>query len=354
MKKTSFAIFFCLTLVSQKLSATIILQYHHISTNTPKATSISPELFEKHLNYLQENQFKVIPIEDFLLSLENNEKLPEKSVVITFDDGYDSIINNALPLLKAKNYPFTVFVNAKPIKDAIPQFMGWKDLQRLIKNGATIANHSFSHSHLIRRLDGESKADWLKRVTKEVLDNQNELDKNLSKTIDAFAYPYGEYDFELKSHLKRMNIIAFGQQSGAVSINVDKQAIPRFPFGGIYGRMEDFALKVNSLALPIIGVQLLDESNNQLVDHVLSTSVNKPKLKIELSDESINVSCFYSSQGLLKKTVVGKTFTVSVEQNLPPGRSRFNCTAPTKKPNQFYWYSQSWIKTNLDGSWYQE
>jgi len=91
--------------ISSNVNATVVLQYHHIDENTPKSTSLSPKLFEQHLDYLQDNDYRVLSMSEFISSLAEPEESRAKSVVITFDDGYQSIYKNAFPLLKERKLP---------------------------------------------------------------------------------------------------------------------------------------------------------------------------------------------------------------------------------------------------------
>ena len=94
-------------------SALVVLQYHHVSDKTPKITSTPPELFEQHLAYLEKHRFNVLSIEKVAKLIRKGETLPRHAVVITFDDGFHSIYQNAFPLLKKRKWPFAVFVNSQ-------------------------------------------------------------------------------------------------------------------------------------------------------------------------------------------------------------------------------------------------
>ena len=342
-------LFFCAS-----TEATVILQYHHISDSTPKSTSLSPSLFRQHLAYLEDNNFKVISLGDLLESLEKQSELPEKSVVITFDDGYRSIYDTAFPLLKERGFPFTVFVNTSPIKNKLNQFMGWQELKELTRYGGQIANHSITHPHFIRRLNDESERAWVTRIKSEITDAQALIEKNTGTTLKAIAYPYGEFNNSVKAIVKELEFAGFGQQSGAVSLDVDRQSIPRFPLGGFYGKMEDFVVKVNSLPLPLNEIQLYDDNGSRIMDFELPQNVERPQLKLSLKNSTLVVSCYLSGQGLLPSKKSRGLVVFQPEKPLPSGRSRFNCTAPTGKKGQFYWFSQPWIRRNPDGSWYTE
>ena len=81
--------------------ATVILQYHHISDSTPPSTSISPALFQKHMQHLLDKGYQVLALHEVAARLQQGESLPDQSVVITFDDGYDSVYTEAYPFLLA-------------------------------------------------------------------------------------------------------------------------------------------------------------------------------------------------------------------------------------------------------------
>lgn len=351
MKKYHLILLLLLLSLFQESNALVVLQYHHVSETTPESTSLSPQLFEQHLDYLSENNFRILNLEKVIQLLKSGKSLPEKSVLITFDDGYRSIYETAFPILKKKGMPFTVFVNTQPIKQQLAQFMDWRELRELIENKASIANHTQSHPYLIRRLKNESEKQWSMRVRVEISDAQAELKKHLGTDIKALAYPYGEYDSKLEALVNSLGYIAFGQHSGAISKKSSHTALPRFPFAGDYGEMDDFIQKVNSFPLPIENAILLDENNKLLADHRIGLNVETPQLFIELERKyhELNLQCYLSGAGEVIRTKLLNGWRFQSSQNLPMGRSRYNCTAFSEKENRLYWYSQPWIKTNEQG-----
>ena len=64
----------------------VVLQYHHISEDTPGITSVTPEQFQEHLDYLLINDHVVMPLEDVITALKTGEDLPERCVALTIDD----------------------------------------------------------------------------------------------------------------------------------------------------------------------------------------------------------------------------------------------------------------------------
>ena len=339
-------------LLSRDCFALVVLQYHHISTETPPATSISPERFVQHMAWLADNQYQILSMADLVELLRKKKTLPDKAAVITFDDGYTSIYSAAWPVLRQYKWPFTVFVNSQHHDDKNRQYMSWEQLREMAKAGVTIGNHSVSHAHMIRQNPEEKESDWLARSRREIEYAQKRIDAELGRQLRVFAYPFGEHNSALESLLDELDYVAFAQHSGAIAPFESLQALPRFPFGGNYGDSKDFALKASSLPMPIKKVILLDEYGKSLIDPLVADKAEKATLVIEGDADFLKkVSCFYI--GAPAKTEFREDqLHVITSKAIPSGRSKFNCTAPEK--GRFYWFSKMLIKKNGDGSWYKE
>ncbi|MCW9047666.1 MAG: polysaccharide deacetylase family protein [Gammaproteobacteria bacterium] len=316
-------------------------------------TSVRPEIFKQHINYLVDNNFNVWPLSKVLNYLESARSLPPKTVVITFDDAYASVYNEAFPVLRAKGLPFTVFVTTQYIGDANQNFMSWNQLRELQKMGAEIGNHSHSHAHLIRKHKNETQKQWKYRVTNEINQAQFILEREVSTPIRVFAYPYGEFSNSLKEILRDSGYIGLGQHSGVLSRTSDFQAIARFPMATGYDEINDFAMKIITRDLP---VTILSP-----VDGVLLNQHKLPELKLQLLSGDYNKSafaCYATRQG--RAIVSWENFdkgivNITAKENLTAGRSKFNCTAPSNsEKNVYYWFSFLWMKPEPDGRWYQE
>jgi len=351
-------LFGCLILLlfSGTAHGLVILQYHHISDSTPKSTSLSPELFKQHLKYLNENQFEVLSLDTVIKKLKKGELFRDKTVVITFDDGYRSVYETAFPLLKKYQFPFTVFVHTAPLEQQLSQFVSWQNLTEMTQFGASVANHTVNHQHLIKKNIVDNWSQRKVMILSEILDSQKVLEQKANNVLLALAYPYGEFDQQSSQIAKELGFIGFGQHSGAVPVKPNLLAIPRFPFGGNYGDMQDFIIKVNSVAMPIEQVTLLDDKGHQITDHLLAKRNKKPKLKISLSKvyQDLPIQCYSSSGTKLARSEIKTGYEFSPLDNLPIGRSRYNCTAATKKKGQFYWFSQPWILPDEQGNYYQD
>ncbi len=347
---TKFFLINYLFLFSFSSNAAVVLIYHHVSNTTPKSTSISPEDFEAHLNYLESNQFKVVPLTDLTDAIRKNQPLPDKTVAITFDDSYRDVYESAYPILKKRGWPFTFFVNTDSVGKG-KLFVTWDQLREMSKNGVTIANHSTAHNHMVRLLPGESLADWKKRIEKEITDAQQKIKTEIGSAPAIFAYPYGEYNTELKAILDKLGYMSFTQQAGAISLLTDRQILPRFPFGGSYTKLDDFKLKVNSFALPVTSVKFFNADKKHLATNNTKEG-DKPYFEMRLSDEvpANKVNCFLNGQPMTISTDASKIH-IAFKSPLKQGRTKVTCTAPSAQKGRFYWFTQLWLVTDKNGEW---
>ena len=335
--------------------AAVVLEYHHVSDKTPASTSISPERFNAQMDYLAENGFNVVPLTQLVDALRDGKPLPDKTVAITFDDSYATVYHSAYPLLKKRGWPFTFFVNTDVVgKSSL--FVNWDQLRKMAKNNVTIANHTSTHSHLVRRLPDENRHAWRVRIASEINRAQKKITREIGNAPMFMAYPFGEYDTQVQDIVKKLGYVAFGQQSGALYSEGDFQALPRFPFGGSFTELDDFILKVNSLPMPIKSIRFYVTKKTPR-DNLIVAEGAKPWLVLELKDASLlrKVNCFATGQGAIKTEIIGEQLWVQAAKPIKPGRTRYNCTALSNQKGRFYWYTQQWLVTDKQGKWtYQD
>ncbi len=347
LKSTLRTLLLALIVFIAPVNALVILQYHHIDTDTPAITSTAPDIFKAHLEYLKTHGYTVVDLED-ALQQENSVTDPlERTVAITFDDAYISIFETAFPLLKQYRYPFTLFVSTDFISKNPVQYLSWQQLSEMADSGATIANHTRSHLHMVRKKSGESDAAWLLRQTEEVQQAQRIIETNLGSSSRLLALPYGEYEPRLIYRLKALSYSIFGQQSGAVSTTDLPMVIPRFPMGGRYADLATFGTKVNTRAFPDQG---------KVINPILSKHQTRPLLGLSFPPGNwrlTDLACYGPGGRLTLIKTSATSFAVRSPQDLSPGRSRYNCTMPDQN-GRFFWYSQIWMMKRADGTWYPE
>jgi len=322
----------------------VILVYHHVSNNTPKMTSVSSDTFRQHMQYLAKHH-QVLPLKQVIETLQNNQPLPDKAVVITFDDGYDNIYDNAHPILKEFAFPYTIFVNPALIGTKSYQ-LNWQQVKLMATEQASFANHGKQHNHLLSKNIGESKQDWLSRNMQDIEDAEKMLQQKIGYSLKYFAYPYGEFDKQLKIQLSAQGYIGFAQHSGAIASYSDFSALPRFPAAGIYSKIDTLKVKLNSMAMPVTDV-FPDDPKVELPvqDQELTFSIKTKDLTLQ------QINCFQNSN-VLSKSINENTISVSLQPIIKPGRHRVNCTAPSiGEKGRHYWFSQPFFVPTAQGKW---
>lgn len=295
--------------------------------------------FSAQLQLIQERGLRVAPLPEVLEKIRGGQALTQRTVAITFDDGYVSVFTEAFPRLRKLSWPFAVFVQTGAVGS--PGYVTWEQLREMAEAGATIANHSRSHEHLIRRRERESERAWLARIVADIEDAEAVIERETGQSLRYHAYPYGEYNDAIKAALRERGYVGFGQQSGAVGPLSDFAALPRFPVAGDYAELDEFAVKVQSLPLPVLDQETLPDP--QLPDDAL-----EPILEIRLSPgdyDLARLACYASGQGAMVIESLGpRAFRAIPKRPLPPGRSRYNCTAPQHGSNRYYWFSYQWVR----------
>lgn len=338
-----------LCLFAFPLHAAVVVLYHHVSDTTPASTSISPADFDQHLAYLDHEGYRVVPLETLATLLRDGKPLPDKTVAITFDDSYSSVYHGAFPKLRARGWPFTFFVNTDVIGTS-SLFVSWDQLREMATAGATIANHTSTHHHMPRRQSGETEADFRARITNDIQQAQRRIEKEIGRAPNLLAYPYGEYSDSAKAVAEALGYIAFGQQSGPLHMNGDLREVPRFPFGGSYTALDDFALKVKTRPMPYTHVGWTHAG--KLLKEPIVRAGDTPTLVLTLSDKDLasRVQCFATGQGAITMTYEKSSVFATAKQAFKPGRMRYNCTA-SAGGGRFYWYTQQWLVTDKQGQW---
>ena len=320
----------------------VAIQYHHFGENTPPSTSVTLEQFERHLDFLDTQQFTVLAFDQALRLIKLGKQLPPRSVVITIDDAYRSIYTVAFPLLEKKGWPFIVFVSTGAVDKGLKGFLTWPQMKEIAKNGASFGIHSHTHPYLVREQEKLTFGQWEKWARAEIETSRKRIKKELGVTVDLFAYPYGEFNLALKRIVAELGLVGVGQHSGVIWSKSDFLALPRFPVSGSYADIKDFSLKLNALPLPVISVE---------PEEPIVLGMNqRPTLHLRLAPGDYlmdRLRCYASGQGRIEvqwKNRTKLTLSVTPKQALPIGRSKYNCTAPQVGSGRYYWFSRQWLR----------
>lgn len=183
-----------------------VLYYHSVDDVKDNELIISKQKFREQMKFLKDNGYTTLTMEELYKYVKNNEKVPEKSVVITFDDGYADNYKNAYPILKEFGFNATIYMVTDWI-DKDPYYLNSSQLKELEANGIEIQSHTGAHDHLAS-LTKEKQLDTLKR-------SKEKLEKLLNKEIRYIAYPFGEYNETTKKLTEELGYkMAFATSKG--------------------------------------------------------------------------------------------------------------------------------------------
>jgi len=174
-----------------------VLSFHKIGEpSDPRWYSwfyIPEKVFAEQLDWLGRRGWSVISTDQFLRGMREPELLPERSAVLTFDDGYRSMVTVALPCLKRFGYPGVVFVpanfiggtNAFDLDNEPEEWMcTWDELRQLEAGGVSVQSHGLTHRPFSELSPSEQR--------NEIETSKSMLERHLQKTVELFAFPYGD------------------------------------------------------------------------------------------------------------------------------------------------------------------
>ena len=163
---------------------------------------VSAANFAAQLDWLARNGYHVIPLAQLVGFMEGRQPLPMRSVVLTIDDGYESVQRLALPLLRQYGFPATVFVYTDFIGAA--DALSWAQLQDLVASGLIdVQAHSKTHRNLIDRDVGDSDERYRQMLDTETRAPREAIERRLPVQVLHYAFPYGDANQTLLDVLTR-------------------------------------------------------------------------------------------------------------------------------------------------------
>ena len=180
-----------------------VLMYHRIADDGPAALAqwrTGVDAFAQQLTWLRDNGWHGISLSRLHAVFSEGQALPNKSVILTFDDGTTDFIENALPLLHRFGFPTALFVPTGKVggsadwdSDYGPPapLMNWDTLRALRHSNVTIGSHSVSHQRLTS-LDAEA-------IVRELARSKAQLAYEMERDITTIAYPFGDFDTAIRN-----------------------------------------------------------------------------------------------------------------------------------------------------------
>ena len=197
-----------------------ILMYHSILDDASKAGDyiVTPAVLEADLLYLKENGYQTVFISELIDYVNGEGQLPEKPVLLTFDDGFYNNYTYLYPLLQKYGMKAVIsiightteyFSTGKEKMNNNYAYLSWNQLQEMVSSGLIeIQNHTYDlHGEQrcgIVKASGESTGDFYASIVEDLEHLQSEVEKHLGSRPTALAYPFGALSKDTESIAKQM------------------------------------------------------------------------------------------------------------------------------------------------------
>lgn len=200
--------------------------YHHIQSResavSKKQTSltVNTDIFKEQMQYLFDKGYKTLSLVDLINFFDNGQTIPKKSVLLTFDDGYQDFYTDAFPILKNLGLKSTVFIPTGLVNN--PDYLTWDEIAEMNGN-VLFANHTWSHKSVVTQ-------DSI--MQKEILTADTQLSDHGLNIPKTFAYPYGPDSLSAENFLQKLGYgVAFTTKPGSILCKQKRFDLPRIRIG---------------------------------------------------------------------------------------------------------------------------
>lgn len=173
-----------------KGSSVPVLNYHQINDTAKNPLTVNVEQFDAQMKFLSENGYHTITPDEMLDAWENGTELPEKPVVITFDDGYVDNFKYAFPVLQKYNLKATIFLISDYL-EVYPNYVTWAQAKTMQDSGLiNFESHTLNHSKL-------TELQSTREVQNQLFGSKQAIEFKLNNRVKYIAYPCGSYDQDI-------------------------------------------------------------------------------------------------------------------------------------------------------------
>lgn len=166
------------------LTGVPVLNYHQVNDKYKTVLTMTPEDFDTQMEYLHTHGYHAITQKQFEAYMLGHGELPDRPVLITFDDGYVDNYEHAYPIMKKYGFTGTIFI----IVDLVgkPGYLTWEQIREMSRNGIEFGSHTVSHKPLTS-FDRDG-------IRRELRESKQALERELQKPCIAIAFPEGEFN----------------------------------------------------------------------------------------------------------------------------------------------------------------
>lgn len=166
------------------LTGVPVLNYHQVNNKFQTCLTMKPENFEEQIKYLHDNDYHAITLAEFDEYMNGEGELPDRPVLITFDDGYVDNYEHAYPILKKYHMFGTIFLITSLVDT--PGYVTWSQVQEMSKDGMEFGSHTVSH----KPLTSYDQAG----VQRELRESKKIIESKLGKKCAFIAFPEGKFN----------------------------------------------------------------------------------------------------------------------------------------------------------------
>lgn len=212
-----------------------LLTYHRIGVPREgryEKLTVPPRRFGRQLTVMQLMGYRFCGLDAVAKWLRGDEPLRGRPVVLTFDDGYADLFEQAFPLLIRHRLPAVVYLVADKRTDSwldwgrkgpLP-LLSWEQAREMAEAGVSFGSHTLSHAHLTRCTRARAWA--------EIADSKKALEDELGRPVNHFCYPYGEYDPSIADAVAKAGYAtACTTRKGVLTRDTDPYQLPRLTVG---------------------------------------------------------------------------------------------------------------------------
>lgn len=206
-----------------------ILTYHSLDT-TGSVISTAPIVFRQQMQWFYQHGFVTISLVQAARLLTLKQPFPERTCVLTFDDGYDNVYQEAFPVLQQYGFTATVFLvtaycgktndwpgHRSPIGDRA--LLSWPQISEMAGHGITFGSHTATHPDLVRISRDQA--------AHELRESKQTIEDRLGRKVETFAYPYGHYNRATVDLVRTHFSVACSTTLGKAADSDDPTLLPR-------------------------------------------------------------------------------------------------------------------------------
>ncbi len=204
-----------------------VLCFHDLGENVQNFYSVNIPDMEQYLAWLNEDGYETVTVRDVVAFLNREGDLPEKPIVISFDDAWKSALTIAKPMFDKYGYVGVAFVMSNSV-GATDKRLSWDDLIALDEAGWEIASHSKTHENLTKIAKGAAPDSIHAMVEDQIYASKDEIEANAGVEVTSLALPYGNYDtFVLETIADAGYTSALSIDRGPADEQSDQFLLPR-------------------------------------------------------------------------------------------------------------------------------